>query len=726
MDKSWECTVCTLLNDIRATTCDICRSEKSASTVKIIVAEGSKNRDEVNSISCSSSDVKRSRTESSSDVDNTRRSKSCISSDVDSSISNCGSSDVINSISDSRKSSDASSSSNNGSNSNNNTSSDVNSDVSNSDNSSHDSSVSNSSNSGDSGSSNSISSGPSIASGSSNSSDVNNSDSSVINNNSSVISDVNNSDSSSKSSGSSGSNVNISISSSNSSNCNSSVGNSSDSSGGRSNDSDDSNDSSDVSISSSSSDGAFSSSGNGSGSSSSFLVNQTSAQDEKSTISSTSASSSFSSSSSVRRKVGASQWVCSNCTFENRVGTTMCEMCQTPNPDLPPQPKKPNWFSNLFGFDETNHATVKKWLVLEADDQKREGYYNLCSLANSRSFSVGRFSTPSIAELKRQVQDLPVSKSDKLKLRLMRADVAELQVDPSNALATFQVASQFNCLEAVAPTVTPEDGISAYSSDRTQGPACSISAGPATVFRNYFVPVTNAFGETQQGQSAENQINLLSDLCAALGNTQKEASKVEMKNFLGMPLSMNQKYFSMHGGYTLALNSDLEQLNAHLKAANRDALLQTVRVGLQQDVQVTSSDWGRKLLNNSRAATHESRLTISQVFTAAPAVAYSGNRPRALWEPFASLILEAEYEAVLLAAIANSFRHKGARGSNRVFLTLVGGGVFGNEIDWIIRSLAVVLRKYQQYQLDIRVVTFHPPEQELQYLVSHFSSWTKE
>lgn len=65
-------------------------------------------------------------------------------------------------------------------------------------------------------------------------------------------------------------------------------------------------------------------------------------------------------------------------------------------------------------------------------------------------------------------------KAGRLVLSIVRADVSALQADSANAFAVFQAASQFNCLEAVAPSVVPEDGISAYSSDRTQ---VSISGG---------------------------------------------------------------------------------------------------------------------------------------------------------------------------------------------------------------------------------------------------------
>jgi hypothetical protein len=65
---------------------------------------------------------------------------------------------------------------------------------------------------------------------------------------------------------------------------------------------------------------------------------------------------------------------------------------------------------------------------------------------------------------------------------------------PTSAL--FQVASQFNALEMVAPNITPEDGVTRYQHDRTQGPACAIAAGAATIYRNYFVPVAGGIGQT--------------------------------------------------------------------------------------------------------------------------------------------------------------------------------------------------------------------------------------
>jgi hypothetical protein len=82
---------------------------------------------------------------------------------------------------------------------------------------------------------------------------------------------------------------------------------------------------------------------------------------------------------------------------------------------------------------------------------------------------------------------------------------------PENGGALFQVASQFNLLEMVSPSVTPEDGVTIYQNDRTQGPACAIAAGAATIYRNYFAPVAG-----HDGQTANRQFDGLTELGAAL------------------------------------------------------------------------------------------------------------------------------------------------------------------------------------------------------------------
>lgn len=64
---------------------------------------------------------------------------------------------------------------------------------------------------------------------------------------------------------------------------------------------------------------------------------------------------------------------------------------------------------------------------------------------------------------------------------------------------------------------------------------------------------------------------------------------------------------------------------------------------------------------------------------AVPAAALYSSVPAEVWTPFATLVLEAADEATLWAAVQNAQQG----GSNRVLLTRLGGGVFGNRDAWI-------------------------------------------
>ena len=59
---------------------------------------------------------------------------------------------------------------------------------------------------------------------------------------------------------------------------------------------------------------------------------------------------------------------------------------------------------------------------------------------------------------------------------------------PENHNAVIQAASQFNLLEFPGPRNLPEDGITGYIYDRTQGPACAIACAAGTAYRNYLMP----------------------------------------------------------------------------------------------------------------------------------------------------------------------------------------------------------------------------------------------
>jgi len=360
-------------------------------------------------------------------------------------------------------------------------------------------------------------------------------------------------------------------------------------------------------------------------------------------------------------------------------------LAQTPRPV-----SRGDWFSDLFGFTEGSAEELRN-LLLVVPGSSPDAPCALESAVTGARFGVGCFETPSLAELR--TRGAAVSLPGALRVVNDLGDVSAKHAEEENRHATFQVASQFNCLEFVGPSVKPEDGVTGYIGDRTQGPACAITCGPATVYRNYFVPLDAAGralpacskGAVQVGQTKARQLENLQELNELLGN--KPAGKL----------------FDVRGGYTLADERQLRGLNAALaqlqKQGRRDEALASLRIGVQSDVQVTSCCWNARKVRDAQQ-------TVTQVYGSACSVAYNHASSAASWEDFATLVLEASYEATLWAAVLAAHRHGGAGGSRRVFLTCLGGGVFGNSMDWIALAMRRAFERFRDFDLDIRIVTY--------------------
>ncbi|MDG4949654.1 hypothetical protein NLM59_01845 [Weeksellaceae bacterium KMM 9724] len=149
------------------------------------------------------------------------------------------------------------------------------------------------------------------------------------------------------------------------------------------------------------------------------------------------------------------------------------------------------WFEQLTGFKEESPENVRNKIELNGNE--------MISLVNERRFVFGQLEIPSLAELKALTHKIDAF-DDQIKVSEIVANVQELHRQPENANALFQAASQFNLLEMISPSVTPEEGIARYEYDRTQGPACAISCGAGTIYRNYFVEVNGQIGQTEDNQ----------------------------------------------------------------------------------------------------------------------------------------------------------------------------------------------------------------------------------
>lgn len=332
-----------------------------------------------------------------------------------------------------------------------------------------------------------------------------------------------------------------------------------------------------------------------------------------------------------------------------------------------------DWFERLVGFQEGAYADTKAKLAVDGE--------RLVSKVNGRSFGIGKFNMVSLAELRRCVAAAGGA-AGRPRISIVTGDVGLMHQAPEYAGALFQVASQTNCLEMVGPGNTPEHGVTGYQHDRTQGPACAIAAGAATIYRNYFAPVGD-----QRGQTAARQLDGLADVGAALSAA------------LDRPV---QDLWTTSNGYALATRAGLDLISTYLASAGPEALDDLrgrLRIGVHADVEVT-------------AAAALPGPVVSQAFCSALPAAYSGV-PAKYWAPFATLALEAAYEATLLAAAQSSARG----GSNIVLLTMLGGGAFGNDDEWIHHAIRRAVAHASGFDLDVRLVSYRAPSAAMLALV---------
>jgi hypothetical protein len=317
-----------------------------------------------------------------------------------------------------------------------------------------------------------------------------------------------------------------------------------------------------------------------------------------------------------------------------------------------------DWFQRLTGFAEDGYTSTQQRLAVERDE--------LVSRVNGKRYRIGEFTLPTVAELRTRTNP---SRGQRSTVDAVIGEARRLHSDPQFDGALFQVASQFNALEMLSEHVTPEQGVTRYAWDGTQGPACAIAAGAATIYRNYFVPVGD-----QIGQTADRQIDALAGVGAALAE------------LTGLPV---EALWTMSNGYALCTERGLAAIGAALQDATeevRDSLRGQLSIGLHRNVEVTDVDGPPRRL-------------VSQAFCSALPLGYS-RLPRPQWALFAQLILQATYEATLLAAAEQA----DAGGSNVVLLTRVGGGVFNNHPGWIDAAIERAAGIVADAGLDIRVV----------------------
>ena len=286
-----------------------------------------------------------------------------------------------------------------------------------------------------------------------------------------------------------------------------------------------------------------------------------------------------------------------------------------------------------------------------------------------RLVDCGYFSTPSLGELRDEVRRIlaePATKQAMLEawkrqhpdrqprvyMEHIEGECSALHSDPQYKFATFQAASQLNLLEFPIPSSVPEDGITGYTMDPTQGPACAQACAGGAAYRNYLMRLD----DDNRGQTAFRQFNGLAD--------------IEKKLTAWRPGAF-QKPWLVKNGYMNAAAEWLPPVEGFLKdKVHGPRMAELIRIGVHEDIDVTNVDAppGQK---------------VTQTYNSAVSVAYSG-LPTSVWTTVGKFILDASYEATFLVGVINAATHAVKDGTcPPVLLTQVGGGVFGNDPAWI-------------------------------------------
>jgi hypothetical protein len=326
------------------------------------------------------------------------------------------------------------------------------------------------------------------------------------------------------------------------------------------------------------------------------------------------------------------------------------------------------WFKSLFGFHESVDE-VRANFTVEVD---AAGQATLTSAANGRSFNAGRFTVRNIPSFPAPPAvgggKINVIKGAGMSGKLYLVDALASQSHESFDGATFLAASNFNCLEFVGPSQTAGEGVTGYYGDTTQGPYCALAAGAATVYRNYFAP----HGEGAVGQ-LDQEVRLLKDT----------------------PIDP----FVSHG-YPQLRASDLTGMADH----NWDDPDQFY-VGVHENCEVTTT---RGEGRSTFALAPPGRI-VHHVYAAA--FDFNGYvAPSDVGLAISKKLLAAEYRAAVLAAAELANKYPGRQGSNKLVLTFLGGGVFGNPKDMICSAMLEAKDLIVQSGLQVYIVCWSTRE----------------
>ena len=302
--------------------------------------------------------------------------------------------------------------------------------------------------------------------------------------------------------------------------------------------------------------------------------------------------------------------------------------------------QKVDWFEHQFGFKESLAAVKEHISVEEVGD-----HIEIVSDVNKRRIKAGQFNIRFLPWYKER----PMAPRGNGKFFLIHGHaglgINEVMVninDPSFNGATFQVASNFNCLDYGSYKKSAANGIKSYASDWTQGPPAACAAAGAIMYRNYFVPHDGIIGQV------DGDINLL--------------CKTPIRTYHGKAFICEPEDFERNKGFDFK-NEDL------------------YGIGVHENVEVTTDRDGPDMLKDSRPDTF-----VHQIFCSTLNMGGTAKRCPETFGIVEQMLLSL-YKATILAAWDLSLRYPGRPGSNKLVLTAVGGASFRNPKEMICNAV---------------------------------------
>ncbi len=325
--------------------------------------------------------------------------------------------------------------------------------------------------------------------------------------------------------------------------------------------------------------------------------------------------------------------------------------------------------------EQTFKAALHKSTLPSTLSIKHDVAGNLSVETAHKKYNCGQFGTLTIGQLQQRCNEknklgnghfnvIEGVNTSNQSTFLAQVDIGALQAHPDNKDAVFQIASNFNGLETTfAEQNIDTQLLGEYIHDKTQGPCASLSAAPGLLLRRYFAFFDQNLLPQEWQQTQAHSINFLDKL----------------PHITVTP-----------AGYVVLDHTTLTH-----QPTNEDYT--NIKIGLHQNIQVT---YGRKIDEEYHIRCTDPEQLINQVFTAAIDFGNTNSqwRNNQNAQQWGQMIIKAAYEGTLRTAFAYD--------KKRVFLTLVGCGVFNNPLVWVSNALNELQSFIKESGLDVTLIWY--------------------